>query len=159
MIQVAVDPKMGFTRKKLSSFDFPPHPDWDFLKHEILGNVKNIPRLFFDPWMKEVTANLENAEKENLEEHLKIYFPSEAFNLVSCDRYSREGHQGSKVIATTPCSRGKKIKGLVGTTCPIGDYLERELARREVDSSCILKASRSDFCHQNYIYKERHIPT
>ena len=144
MIQVAVDPLMGFTRQKLSGFDLAPYPDWGFLKNIILKNVKNISKLFLTEWMAEVTSNMEQDEKQDLEEHIKNYFTCSAgFNLVSCDRYSKEGHQGSKVLATKACSKGRKVTGLVGTTSPITEDQERELALRKVDTSCILKSSRS----------------
>ena len=137
---------MGFTREKLSSFDFPPYPDWGFLKNVILKNVKNIGKLFLTEWMAEVTLNVGDEEKQDLREHIKNYFTCNAgFNLVSCDRYSKEGHQGSKVLATKACSKGRKVSGLVGTTSPITEEQERELALRGVDTSCILKSSRSDF--------------
>ena len=93
---MAVDPLMGFTREKLSSFDFPPYPDWGFLKNVILKNVKNIGKLFLTEWMAEVTLNVGDEEKQDLREHIKNYFTCNAgFNLVSCDRYSKEGHQHS----------------------------------------------------------------
>ena len=137
---------MGFTREKLSSFDFPPYPDWGFLKNVILKNVRNIRKLFLTEWMAEVTSNMEQDVEQDLEEHIKNYFTSSTgFDLVSCDRYSKEGHQGSKVLATKACSKGKKICGLVGTTSPITEDQEKELALRGVDTSCILKSSRSDF--------------
>ena len=137
---------MGFTREKLSSFDFPPYPDWGFLKNVILKNVRNIRKLFLTEWMAEVTSNMEQDVEQDLEEHIKNYFTSSTgFDLVSCDRYSKEGHQGSKVLATKACSKGKKICGLVGTTSPITEDQEKELALRRVDTSCILKSSRSDF--------------
>ena len=137
---------MGFTREKLSSFDFPPYPDWGFLKNVILKNVRNIRKLFLTEWMAEVTSNMEQDVEQDLEEHIKNYFTSSTgFDLVSCDRYSQEGHQGSKVLATKACSKGKKICGLVGTTSPITEDQEKELALRRVDTSCILKSSRSDF--------------
>ena len=144
MIQVAVDPLMGFTRQKLSGFDLAPYPDWDFLKNVILKNVKNIRKLFLTEWMAEATLNVGDEEKQDLREHIKNYFTCNAgFNLVSCDRYSKEGHQGSKVLATKACSKGRKVSGLVGTTSPITEDQERELALRGVDTSCILKSSRS----------------
>ena len=145
MLQVAVDPLMGFTRQKLSDFDFSPYPDWAFLNNVILKNVKNvIQKLFLTEWMAEVTSNMGYDEKQDLKEHIKNYFTSNAgFMLVSCDRYSKEGHQGSKVLATKVCSKGKKISGLVGNTSPITEKQERELALRGVDTSCILKSSRS----------------
>ena len=144
MFQVAVDPLMGFTRQKLSGFDLAPYPDWGFLKNVILKNVKNIRKLFLTEWMAEVTLNVGDEEKQDLREHIKNYFTCSAgFNLVSCDRYSKEGHQGSKVLATKACSKGRKVSGLVGTTSPITEDQERELALRGVDTSCILKSSRS----------------
>ena len=138
---------MGFTRQKLSDFDFSPYPDWAFLNNVILKNVKNvIQKLFLTEWMAEVTSNMGYDEKQDLKEHIKNYFTSNAgFNLVSCDRYSKEGHQGSKVLATKVCSKGKKISGLVGNTSSISEDQERELALRGVDTSCILKSSRSSF--------------
>ena len=135
---------MGFTRQKLSGFDLALYPDWDFLKNVILKNVKNIRKLFLTEWMAEVTLNVGDEEKQDLREHIKNYFTCSAgFNLVSCDRYSKEGHQGSKVLATKACSKGRKVSGLVGTTSPITEDQERELALRGVDTSCILKSSRS----------------
>ena len=152
MTQVAVDPVMGFTRKKLSEVNLSPYPDWDFLKNIILKNVKKIGELFLTEWffstqwMAEVTSDMGNQEKQELKEHIKNYFPSNAgFNLVSCNRYSKEDHQGSKVVASKACRQGKKISGLVGITCPISEGKEKELALRGVDTSCILKSSRSDF--------------
>ena len=147
MIQVAVDPVMGFTRQKLSQFDLYPYPDWEFLKNIILKNVEKIGELFFSTnWMEEVTSDMGDSEKQELKKHIMNYFPSNAgFNLVSCNRYSKEDHQGSKVLATKACSKGKKICGLVGTTSPITEDQEKELALRRVDTSCILKSSRSDF--------------
>ena len=146
MFQVAVDPLMGFTRQKLSGFDLAPYPDWGFLKNVILKNVRNIGKLFLTEWMAEVTLNVGDEEKQDLREHIKNYFTCSAgFNLVSCDRYSKEGHQGSKVLAIKACSKGRKVSGLVGTTSPITEEQERELALRGVDTSCILKSSRSDF--------------
>ena len=117
MIQVAVDPGMGFTRKKLSQFVISACPDSEFLKKQ---NVKNIGKLFSTNWMAEVTTNMGEEEKTELREHVKSYLTSNAgFNLVSCDRYSKEGRQGSKVSATKGCKRGKKIIGLMGTSCAI----------------------------------------
>ena len=137
---------MGFTRQKLSGFDLAPYPDWGFLKDVILKNVRNIRKLFLTEWMAEVTSSMEQDVKQDLEEHIKNYFTSNAgFELVSCDRYSKEGHQGSKVLATKACSKGRKVSGLVGTTSPITEDQEKELALRRVDTSCILKSSRSDF--------------
>ena len=137
---------MGFTRQKLSGFDLAPYPDWGFLKNVILKNVRNIGKLFLTKWMAEVTLNVGDEEKQDLREHIKNYFTCSAgFNLVSCDRYSKEGHQGSKVLAIKACSKGRKVSGLVGTTSPITEEQERELALRGVDTSCILKSSRSDF--------------
>ena len=146
MIQVAVDPLMGFTRQKLSGFDLAPYPDWCFLKNVILKNVKNIRKLFLTEWMEEATLNVGDEEKQDLREHIKNYFTCNAgFNLVPCDRYSKEGHQGSKVLATRGCTKGKKIIGLMGTSCAISEEQERELALRGVDTSCILKSGRLNF--------------
>ena len=137
---MAVDPGIGFTRKKLSQFAISPCPDWQFLKN------KNVDKLFSTKWMAEVTINMGEEEKQELREHVNNYFASNAgFNLVSCDRYSKEGGQGSKVLATKGCGKGKKISRLVGTTCAISEDQERELALRRVDTSCILKAARFDF--------------
>ena len=143
MIQVAVDPGRGFTRKKLSPFVIKPHPDWEYLKN---SNVNNFGKLCSTKWMAEVTINMGKEEKLELREHIKSYLTSNAgFNIVSCDRYSKEGHQGSKVLVTRGCTKGKKISGLMGTSCAISEEQERELALRGVDTSCILKSGRLDF--------------
>ena len=145
IIQVAIDPVMGFTRKKLSQSYIPPFPDWESL-NVILKN-EDIEKLFSTKWMSEVTLNMRYEERQELREQIKIYFTSNAgFNLVSCDRYSNEGRQGAKVLATKVCLKGKKISGLVGRTCPISDDQEKELALRRVDTSCIVKSARCENC-------------
>ena len=141
---------MGFTRKKLLDSDLSPFPDQNFLKNVFLKNVNirmslNIRKLFLTKWMKEVTLDLRQKERRELKEHIQHYMQSltdkTGFKLVSCDRYSKEGRQGSKVLSTRSCSEKSLIVGFVSTTWAINDDLENKLALRGVDTLCILKPS------------------
>ena len=96
--------------------------------------------------MQEVTAAMDYEEKQELQEHIQSYLDGlrdEAkFKLVSCDRYSMEGYEGSKVISTRALKKGESVVGVVGRTCPVSEDHEKELALRGVDTSCVIKSSR-----------------
>ena len=146
---------MGFTRPKLSNLDLPPFPDWGFLKMVILKDKEKMPeasqvldQLLLTEWMVEATDSLEefgDKERRELEAHIQKYLrgftDKTGFKLVSCDRYSKEGHQGSKVLATRSCSEKSPIVGLVGATCSITHNQENELALRRVDTLCVLRTT------------------
>ena len=98
--------------------------------------------------MQEVTAAMDSEEEQELQEHIQSYLDGlrddAKFKLVSCDRYSMEGHEGSKVISTRALKKGESVVGVVGRTCPVSEDHEKELALRGVDTSCVIKSSR--FC-------------
>ena len=146
---------MGFTRPKLSSLDLPPFPDWAFLKMVILKDIEKVQeagqvldQLLLTEWMVEATDSLEefgDKERRELEAHIQKYLrgftDKTGFKLVSCDRYSKEGYQGSKVLSTRSCSEKSPIVGLVGATCSITHNQENELALRRVDTLCVLRTT------------------
>ena len=84
--------------------------------------------------------------------YLRGFTDKTGFKLVSCDRYSKEGHQGSKVLATTATSKGKAIVGLVGATCSITHNQENELALRRVDTLCVLRTTSRWHVSSHYCY-------
>ena len=152
---------MGFTRKKLLDSDMSPFPDQNFLKNIFLKNVNirmslNIRKLFLTKWMKEVTLDLRQKERRELKEHIQHYMQSltdkTGFKLVSCDRYSKESHQGSKVLSTRSCSEKSPIAGLVGATCSITHNQENELALRRVDTLCVLRTTSRWHVSSHYCY-------
>ena len=161
-----VDPIMGFERPKLSNLDLPPFPDWGFLKMVILKDIEKVQeasqvldQLLLTEWMVEATDSLEefgDKERRELEAHIQKYLQGftdkTGFKLVSCDRYSKEGHQGSKVLATTATSKGKAIVGLVGATCSITHNQENELGLRGVDTLCVLRTTSRWHVSSHYCY-------
>ena len=146
---------MGFERPKLSNLDLPPFPDWGFLKMVILKDKEKVQeasqvldQLLLTEWMVEATDSLEefgDKERRELEAHIQKYLlgftDKTGFKLVSCDRYSKEGNQGSKVLSTRSCSEKSPIVGLVSTTCSITHNQENELALRRVDTLCVLRTT------------------
>ena len=157
---------MGFTRPKLSNLDLPPFPDWGFLKMVILKDIEKVQeasqvldQLLLTEWMVEATDSLGefgDKERRELEAHIQKYLrgftDKTGFKLVSCDRYSKEGHQGSKVLATTATSKGKAIVGLVGATCSITHNQENELGLRGVDTLCVLRTTSRWHVSSHYCY-------
>ena len=153
VIALVVDPRMGFKRRKLSSFDLPPLRE-EAGTRDILERIKKekdiaraLDQLLSGEFGEEVTVNMGNEEKTELGEHLKKYLGSltdeSGFHLVRCERYSMEGHLGAKVQATKGWSKGGKILGLVGSSRDITEDFEDELIRRMVSTSCIIKSERS----------------
>ena len=144
---MAIDPFRDFTRPKLSDSAPPAFPDRDTLKIRILQE-NFIGWLFQTNWMQEVTAAMDSEEEQELQEHIQSYLDGlrddAKFKLVSCDRYSMEGYEGSKVISTRALKKGESVVGVVGRTCPVSEDHEKELALRGVDTSCVIKSSR--FC-------------
>ena len=150
---LVVDPRMGFKRRKLSDYDLPLlHDEGSTMKIlESIRNHKDVERaldeLLSGEFGKEVTVNMGDEEKTELEEHLQKYLGSLTFEsgflLDKCERYSMEGHLGAKVLATKGCSKGKKIDGLVGSTRDITEDLEAQLIQRMVSTNCIIKSERS----------------
>ena len=150
---LVVDPRMGFKRRKLSSFDLP------LLREEadtmdILESIKKdkdiaraLDELLSGGFGEDVTVSMGDEEKTELGEHLKKYLRSltdkSGFHLVRCDRYSMEGHLGAKVLATKGWSKGEKIHGLVGSSRDITEDFEDELIKRMVSTSCIIRSERS----------------
>ena len=150
---LVVDPRMGFKRRKLSSYDLPLLHEEAGTLHilESLKKEKDIARaiheLLSGEFGKGVTVNMGDEEKMELGEHLKKYLRSltdeSGFVLVKCDRYSMEGHLGAKVLSTKGWSKGEKIHGLVGSSRDITEDFEEELIQRKVSTSCIIRSERS----------------
>ena len=152
---LVVDPSMGFKRCKLSSFVLPPPPHEEVALIDILKNTKKdqdtrkaLDQLLSSEWAKEVTTNLGEEEVEELAAHIQKYLKGlteeGGFSLHPESRYSMEGYQGAKVVATKGWSKGQNISSLVGSTCEINEDQEEELVLRGVDTSCILKSLRSN---------------
>ena len=148
-----VDTRMGFTRRKLSNNDLPLlHEEGSTMK--ILERIKNhkdaeraLNELLSSEFGQEVTVQMADEEKRELEEHMKKYLGSltneSTFRLEKCERYSLEGHLGAKVLATKGCSERKMIKGLDGSSRDINEDLEAELMQRMVSTNCIIKSERT----------------
>ena len=123
-----------------------------------------LDQLLLTEWMVEATDSLGefgDKERRELEAHIQKYLQGftdkTGFKLVSCDRYSKEGHQGSKVLATTATSKGKAIVGLVGATCSITHNQENELALRRVDTLCVLRTTSRWHVSSHYCYLSMYI--
>ena len=150
---LVVDSVMGFKRRKLSSLELPPVHE-EIVLANIVKSVKkkqDISRALVElrscEWMTEVTANMDEAENTELDEHLMKYMigltDEGGFILASETRYSLEGHQGAKVLATKGWSRGKQICNLVGSSREITDDFEQELFLQKLDTACIIRSSKS----------------
>ena len=149
--RLVVDPLMGYTRLKLSKFDMPPLQEESTLI-DILKIMKKdqdfrraLDQLLSTEWGLEVTANMAEKEIGELKGHIQKYLigltVDGGFKLDPENRYSMEEHKGAKVSSTKGWGRGEDI--LVATTFDITKDQERELVLRGVDTSCMLKSSRS----------------
>ena len=77
-------------------------------KEKVQEASQVLDQLLLTEWMVEATDSLEefgDKERRELEAHIQKYLlgftDKTGFKLVSCDRYSKEGHQGSKVLSTS----------------------------------------------------------
>ena len=145
---------MGFKRRKLSNLDLPPISE----KMRIVNILKSIrttqdiagvlAELRALEWTREVTANMDEKESSELDEHLKKYLvgltEDGGFHLALETRYSMEGHQGAKVVTTRAWSKGAQVCNLVGSSRQINGEFEQELVDQKVDTSCIIKSSKSN---------------
>ena len=150
---LVLDPPMGFTRPKLSNADLPPlHAESTEEMLEILKNTKRdrdtgeaLDQLLLTEWAKEATADMTGREKGELakliEKYLKGLTVEAGFKLESDDRFIMENCKGAKVVATKRWSKGQDI--LEGPTCKINKDQEKQLTLRGVDTSCMLRSSRS----------------
>ena len=150
---LVLDPPMGFTRPKLSSAGLPPlHVESTAGMLEILKNIQEdqdtgeaLDLLLSTQWAKEATANMSGRETGELAEHVEKYLKGHTieagFKLEPDDRFIMENCQGAKVVATKRWLKGQDI--LVGPTCKINKEQERQLTLRGVDTSCMLRSSRS----------------
>ena len=150
---LVVDTRMGFKRRKLSNLDLPPISE----KMRIVNILKSIrttqdiagvlAKLRALEWTREVTANMDEKESSELDEHLKKYLvgltEDGGFHVALETRYSMEGHQGAKVVTTKAWSKGAQICNLVGSSRQINGEFEQELVDQKVDTSCIIKSSKS----------------
>ena len=128
-------------------------------KEKVQEASQVLDQLLLTEWMVEATDSLGefgDKERRELEAHIQKYMlgftGKTGFKLVSCDRYSKEGHRGSKVLATTATSKGKAIVGLVGATCSITHNQENELALRRVDTLCVLRTTSRWHVSSHYCY-------
>ena len=148
-----VDSVMGFKRRKLSNSELPPVQE-EITLANIVKSIKkkqDVARALVElrscEWTKEVTAKMDETESTELDEHLKKYMSGlideSGFFLASETRYSLEGHQGAKVLATKGWSKGKQICNLVGSCREITDDFELELVGQKLDTCCIIRSSRS----------------
>ena len=150
---LALDPRMGFKRRKLSNSNLPPldvGSTQEFL--DILENIKEdqdtrraLNQLISTQWGNQATASMSGEQRAELERHILPYLDTlsdkAGFRLEREDRYRKENFQGVKVVATRGWKKGEHI--LDGTTCVIGSDQEVEMTRRGVDSSCMLRSART----------------
>ena len=150
---LVVDSVMGFKRRKLSSLELPPVHE-EMAVANIVKSIKKrqdvargLVELRSCEWMKEVTANMDDSENTELDEHLKKYLIGRTdeggFILAPESRYSLEGHQGAKVLATKSWNKRKQICNLVGSSREITDDFEQELFVQKLDTACIIRSSKS----------------
>ena len=128
-------------------------------KEKVQEASQVLDQLLLTEWMVEATDSLEefgDKERRELEAHIQKYLQGftdkTGFKLVSCDRYSKEGYQGSKVLSTRSCSEKSPIVGLVGATCSITHNQENELALRRVDTLCVLRTTSRWHVSSHYCY-------
>ena len=152
----ALDPLMGFKRRKLSNADLPPlqaETTEEMLK--ILENIKRdgdtgeaLGQLLSTQWAKEATANMGGKERGELAKHIETYLKGltveAGFQLEKDNRFVMENCQGAKIVATQHWNKGEEI--LCGSTCKVNKAQERELMLRGVGTSCMLKSSWSSSC-------------
>ena len=142
---IAVDPVLGFTSHKMTLQLVPPST-WtssrlprilgQFLRHRDTERAcRELLRCYY--------RGREGEQQEQgmgMRDHLVLYLSSLVggeFAILPCNRYTRDGQRGAKVVASRVFRRGEVVEGLVGTTAQLTEEQSGSLIKGKNDFSLI----------------------
>uniref|UniRef100_A0A1I7TTC7 Histone-lysine N-methyltransferase Suv4-20 n=1 Tax=Caenorhabditis tropicalis TaxID=1561998 RepID=A0A1I7TTC7_9PELO len=148
-----VDPMLNFTshkmnRKRRYAYEnehkaarevmqkFKDNQDFTSAIYSIL-NMRSV-RQFID----KMSFHKKTEFRDHVVRFLNVFHNDSGYTIQECKRYSAEGHQGAKLVATRAWFRGDKIERLSGVVCLLSDEEEKLLLNPEGSDFSVMYSTR-----------------